>query len=147
MTDRTCEHATFTVERTYNASPSRVFHAFADPAHKSQWFGGGTDLNHSMDFRVGGREHLAGSVPDGPAYTFDVLYQDIVEDQRIVYTYDMSLDGQRISVSVATIELAADGERTRLTVTEQGVFLDGLDQPAMRAQGTEELMDKLGTTL
>ncbi|MDQ1721444.1 MAG: hypothetical protein QOI26_1178, partial [Pseudonocardiales bacterium] len=39
MSDRTVEHSTFTVERTYNAAPARVFAAFADPAKKGRWFG------------------------------------------------------------------------------------------------------------
>ena len=33
------EHSTFVIERTYGASPARVFQAFADPAAKAQWFG------------------------------------------------------------------------------------------------------------
>jgi hypothetical protein len=59
----------------------------------------------------------------------------------------MHMDGRRISVSVATVEILPDGERTRLVVTEQGVYLDGLDQPAFREKGTGDLLDKLGSTL
>ena len=137
------EHATFTVERTYAASPARVFAAFADPDRKARWFGPGDDGTKAhLDFRVGGAESLAGS-----SFRYDAVYQDIVEDQRIVYTYDMHLDGQRISVSVATIELTPAGAGTRLVLTEQGVFLDSLDQPSFREKGTNELMDKLSTTL
>jgi uncharacterized protein YndB with AHSA1/START domain len=33
-------HATFVVERTFNASPAEVFNAFADPKAKAQWFVG-----------------------------------------------------------------------------------------------------------
>ncbi|MDX6205543.1 MAG: hypothetical protein QOF39_1600 [Frankiales bacterium] len=148
MSDRTVEHSTFCVERTYNAAPARVFAAFADPAKKARWFGpeeGAGPVN--MDFRVGGAESMSGQVEGGPSYRYDAVYQDIVQDQRIVYTYDMHLNDQRISVSVATVELVPDGERTRLVLTEQGVFLDGLDQPAFREKGTADLMDKLGTTL
>ena len=90
---------------------------------------------------------MSGQVEGGPSYRYDAVYQDIVTDQRIVYTYDMHLNDQRISVSVATIEIVAEGERTRVLLTEQGVFLDGLDQPAQREKGTGELLDKLGTTL
>jgi uncharacterized protein YndB with AHSA1/START domain len=148
MSDRTVEHSTFSLERTYNAAPARVFAAFADPAQKGRWFGpdAGTDPVN-MDFRVGGVESMSGQIEGGPSFRYDAVYQDIVEDQRIVYTYDMHLNDQRISVSVATVELIPDGERTRLVLTEQGVFLDGLDQPAFREKGTADLLDKLGTTL
>jgi uncharacterized protein YndB with AHSA1/START domain len=144
----TVEHSSFTVERTYDASPTRVFQAFADPAQKARWFGpGDTGSTAELDFRVGGTESLSGQVDGGPSFRYDAVYQDIVADERIVYTYDMHLNGQRISVSVATVELTAVGSRTRLVLTEQGAFLDGLDQPEMRQKGTEELMDKLATTL
>jgi uncharacterized protein YndB with AHSA1/START domain len=148
MSDRNVEHATFVVERTYNAAPTRVFQAFADPEHKSRWFGNpaGNDTR-TMDFRVGGTESMRGDIPDGPSYRYDAVYQDIVDNERIVYTYDMHMDGRRISVSVATVELLSDGERTRLVITEQGAYLDGLDQPAQREKGTGDLLDKLAETL
>jgi uncharacterized protein YndB with AHSA1/START domain len=146
VSQRSTIHATFVIERIYHASPQRVFDAWADPAAKTQWFGPPDKPKdaYTLEFRVGGREHLAIPMPDGPLYSFDALYQDIVPGQRIVYTYDMHRDKQRISVSVATVEIEPDGARTRLTLTEQGVFLDGLDEPSAREHGTNVLMDTLG---
>ncbi len=144
---RSSEHTTFVIQRTYQASPQRVFHAWADGQAKRNWFGP-PELPvgaYTMDFREGGREHMSIDMPDGGAYSFDALYQDIVPGQRIVYTYDMYHDRQRISVSVATIEFQPAGEGTKLTVTEQGVYLDGLDTSAQREHGTNALMDALGT--
>ena len=68
-------------------------------------------------------------------------------DQRIVTTYAMYLGDQRISISVASVELSARQGGTRLLYTEQGAFLDELDTPAQREQGTRELLDALGTVL
>ncbi len=149
MAERSVVHATFTIERDYPAAPARVFNAFADPAAKAKWFGApdSSDSKASMDFRVGGREHSSGKVPDGPLYTFDALYQDIVPNERIVYTYDMTIDGKRISVSVATLEFRASGAGTRLKVTEMGAFLDGLDNAGQRETGTKDLLDKLAKSL
>jgi hypothetical protein len=59
----------------------------------------------------------------------------------------MHRDGVRMSVSVTTVELLADGDRTHLRYTEQGVFLDGEDKPELREHGTKELLDKLGEAL
>ena len=95
--ERSTVTRTFVIERTYAASPERVFAAWSDPATKAQWFG----------------------------------------------PYDMHLNEARISVSVATIEFEAVGDTTRLTLTEQGVFLDGLDEPAEREHGTNALLDAL----
>ena len=138
------EHGTFVLERTYDAPPNRVFAAFADPEAKAQWFGGG---DFTLDFRVGGRETNGGGPDGGPFYRYEATYRDIVPDERIVYTTDMYVDDRMMSVSVATIEFAPDGDGTRLTLTEHGAFLDGLETAAQREHGTGELLDKLGTVL
>jgi uncharacterized protein YndB with AHSA1/START domain len=149
MNERSVTHATFVVERTYDASPARVFAAWADPAAKSRWFSDPDDARTEweMDFRVGGREIGRGPTPDGPVYAFEARYQDIVPNERILYTYDMHLDQARISVSLATVELKPAGSGTRLVFTEQGAFLDGLDTPAQREQGMGGLLDALGAEL
>jgi uncharacterized protein YndB with AHSA1/START domain len=144
---RTVEHNTFVIERDYAASTARVYAAFADPRQKLRWFGDTSEdstSTHDIDFRVGGQESLRGGGPDGaPTFTFDARYQDIVEGSRIVYSYEMTMDGRRISVSVATIEFVASAQGTHLILTEQGAFLDGLDTNAIREQGTRELLGAL----
>lgn len=149
MTERSTIHHTFVIERTYEASPSRVFDAWADPEAKRSWFGPGDDRKgeHSLEFKVDGSERLTVRAPDGALYTFDALYRDIVPGVRIIYAYDMYREDSRISASLATVELEPAGEGTRLTFTEQGVFLDGLDTPAAREHGTGPLLDALGAYL
>jgi len=135
MTERSVTHATFVVERSYEASPARVFAAWADPAAQARWFAGPDEwetAEFELDFRVGGRETNRGGPPGGPVHSFHGYYQDIVPDQRIIYTYDMHLDETRISVSLATVEFTPAGRGTRLIFTEQGAFLDGYDNPAPR---------------
>ena len=150
VSERSTVHSTFVIERIYAASPQLVFDAWADPAAKAKRFGPPEkpEGSYSLDFREGGREHLAIPMPDnGPVYAFDAVYQDIVPGKRIVYAYDMHCDKDRISVSLATVEIEADGEGTRLTLTEHGVFLDGRDDPAAREHGTNALMNMLGAHL
>jgi uncharacterized protein YndB with AHSA1/START domain len=150
MTERSTVHDTFTMQRQYAATPARVFRAFADPAAKALWFAGPPEVKQeesSFDFREGGRETAVSVMPTGERMGFYVTYADIVPDQRIVYTYEMTMDGRRISVSVATVELRATGGGTELTLTEQGVYLDGLDQPTFRREGTEQLLTALGESL
>ena len=156
MTGRSVIHDTFSLERTYPATPSRVFAAFASAQAKGAW--GATSEHELADgaageqqfaFRPGGRE-LFGVKTRGATYRYDAMYYDIVPDHRIVYSYEMYADDARISVSVATIELAKSAAGTTLTWTEQGVYLDGIDgaqAPALRVGGTTELLDSLARYL
>ena len=75
--------------------------------------------------------------------SFDCRYYDIVDNERLVYAYEMHLDDNKISVSLATIELKAEGTSTRLTMHEDGAFLDGYDDNGSRMRGTEGLLDQL----
>ena len=150
MTARTATHGTFTLERVYDAAPARVFKAWADPAIKARWFGGLADwqmLERSIDFRIGGTERLSGRKGSGIVSTFDAVYHDIVPEQRLIYCYDMRLDQVHISASLATIVLTPAGAGTRLTFTEQAVFLDGYDDSGSRERGTRILLEQLGGEL
>ncbi|OCT12955.1 polyketide cyclase [Paenibacillus pectinilyticus] len=140
MNERIALHNTFVVERVYKASPTRVFANWADPKLKEQWFSKADEF----DFRVGGAEKSQGGPPGGPVFTFDAQYQDIVQNERIVYSYTLDMDDKRLSISVTTVEFKPEGAGTKLIFTEQGVFLDGHDSPAQREHGTKEMLDKLG---
>jgi uncharacterized protein YndB with AHSA1/START domain len=138
--------AGFTIERRYDCTPAQAFSAFADPELKRQWFanvGGFPEAHWEMDFRVGGHEINKGGSPGGRHHAFESRFHDIVENERIVFAYDLLLDHRLVSVSLTSIEFRPDGEGTRLVFTEQGLFLDGLDDPAGREHGTGKLLDAL----
>lgn len=147
-TKRSVSHATFVLKRRYKASRARVYRALSEPGAKAQWFTPpetwGKD-EHSMDFRIGGVETSVGGPIGGPVHAFRAVYQDIVPEERIVYSYFMTLDDVRISVSVSTFELTADGDHTVLKMTEMGAYLDGFDDGGrLREEGTNGLLDNLG---
>jgi uncharacterized protein YndB with AHSA1/START domain len=149
MTNRSVVHASFTLTRSWKASPARVFQAFANEEAKRKWFGGpGMDfLERSFDFREGGRETAKGRHPSGMVSEFDCIYHDIVANERIVYSYVMHLDGRKISVSQACIQITAEGSGTKFTLTEYGDYLDGYDDAGAREHGTNFLMDALGQSV
>lgn len=149
MTDRSAIPVTFVIQRRCPVPPARVFAAFADPRAKARWQESSetevvddTDGYIEFDFRVGGHERFAFAM-DGVTYSYDAQYFDIVPDQRIVYRYTMHADEKPDSISIVTLEFDADGAGTALTYTEQGVFLDSIDDPAVREHGTADLLDNL----
>ena len=145
MTDPRVVHSTFTLERVYEASTGRVFAAWADPAAKARWFS--PNGPHELDFRAGGREVNRGHNREGQVLTFESQYHDIVVGQRIAYTSTLSVGENVVTVSLTTVELTADGDTTRLLLTEHGAFLDGHEQPAWRQQGTGQWLDALAAEL
>ncbi|CAN7474090.1 SRPBCC family protein [Phenylobacterium sp. LjRoot219] len=151
MTQRSVTHATFTLERSYPHPVQRVFDAFATPEGKARWFGGSdgelTILEQAFDFREGGEERLAGRWHSGRVSDFQARYLDILPGERIVYVYEMRIDGVKISASLASLEFKATAGGTQLKVTEQGAFLDGYDDAGGREHGTAELLDRLGASL
>lgn len=144
-------HGSFTLERVYDATPARLFRAFADPQAKARWFAGPAgwqEIHREMDFRVGGQEIAHGRFPNGMESKFVARYHEIVPNERIVYVYDMHALGGFMSVSLATIEFTAQGSgKTMLRITEQGVFIDGNDGNASRREGTEFLMGQIAANL
>jgi uncharacterized protein YndB with AHSA1/START domain len=148
---RSVVHSAFHLERTYDAPVARVWRALTDQQAKPKWFGGPPGrwelLERHMDIRVGGSERLKGRWEGGVVSTFDATYLDVIPNERLIYSYVMHLDGKKISVSLATMQLKAEGGRTMLQVSEQGAFLDGYDDAQSRQHGTAHLLDALGASL
>ena len=152
MTNLRVDHGSFSIEHQYDASPDRVFAAWASHAEKDRWFGTGDDFltqtdEYRLDFRVGGDERLAGTLPNGRRFGYDATYMDIVPGARIVAAYSVSIDGRRTSVSLMTVELSGDQSHTRLVLTEQGAFLDGLDSNDQRVEGARDSLETLARHL
>jgi uncharacterized protein YndB with AHSA1/START domain len=136
----------FTLERHFRHSPEQTFQAFADPALRQRWFrvpDSWTDTEWSLDFRVGGGELNAGRDQRGTHHVFRSRFHDIADGERIVFAYDLLLDGRLTSVSLTTIELRPEESGTHLVFTEHGAFLDGLEDPSEREHGTGLLLDGL----
>jgi uncharacterized protein YndB with AHSA1/START domain len=143
-------HAEFRIERRFPYTPDETFSAFADPQLKRQWFanpGNWVNGEWELDFRVGGSELNRGGAPGGRYNEYYSRYHDIVQNQRIVYAYDLLHDHRLVSVSLATVEFVPAGTGTTLLLTEQGAFFDDADAPGQREHGTGKLLDALGRFL
>jgi uncharacterized protein YndB with AHSA1/START domain len=150
MTARSVQHDSFSIDRDYDFPPARVFAAWADPAAKKRWFAdteGFSGIEYALDFKVGGLESASGRHPEAGRFTYDAVIHDIVEDKRIVLAYRMTMDGQPISVSLATVTFKPTASGTRLTYTEQAAFLDGLDNAGPRREGVAAQLEALAAQL
>jgi uncharacterized protein YndB with AHSA1/START domain len=152
-------HDTFVIERSYPVPPARVFAAFADDELKRRWFiidkeFAATEA-YENDFRVGGKETLRvrfadkspGGSPVGTLMGNDSIYMDIVDNERIVYSYSMLVGDARISTSLTTIQLLPEGQGTRLVFTEQAVYFHGSDSLKHRKQGVTHMLGKIGEAI
>jgi uncharacterized protein YndB with AHSA1/START domain len=151
MKEQSVIHSTFVIERSYPATPERVFSAFADPAKKRRWFVEGDHHeveHHEMDFRVGGKEQARfrfkeGTPVAGLACTNDTSYQDIVPNRRVVLASTMTIAEKCISASLVTAEFLRSDTGTDLILTHQGAFFEGADDPEMREEGWRKLLEQL----
>ena len=111
------------------------------PARTEAW----DTIGRVFDFRVGGREQLRGRWKSGMVTEFNATFFDIVPGARIVYVYEMRLDGRKISTSLATFEFKATGSGTHLIQTEQGAFLETVmtTPAAASTNGSNEILDNL----
>ena len=140
---------TFTITRTFEASPSEVYSAFASLESRAAWFKGPEgwiQSNRELDFRVGGHERMEGEFGSGVTTGYTSHFYDLVPDQRIVNSFDVTINGRIYSASLTTTLFEAIEEGTKMTLTEQIVYLDnaaGETATAGRINGTSVGFDIL----
>jgi uncharacterized protein YndB with AHSA1/START domain len=148
---RSTHHDTLLIERTIDAPVGRVFRAWADRAALERWYLPGdaswVGSVESLEFRAGGSKRLAFGPPGEPPFREECRYEDIVPDERIVYTMTILRGDARLTASLVTVELAALPSGTSLRVTDQIAILDGVETREARERGWGEVLDKLSREL
>ena len=147
MSATTLYHASFTVERLYPASPARVFACFAKEEKLRRWLveGEGWSVDaFRHDFTIGGRDHSAFRWQKGPLITNDGVYHDIVDNERIIISYSMAMEGKIFSASLLTHTFEARDGGTLLTLTEQGTYYSDPNAAKGREEGFLGLLAELG---
>jgi uncharacterized protein YndB with AHSA1/START domain len=104
--------------RDMAAPRTRVFAAWIDARAASRWWvpQDCTPLSCEMDVRPGGawRRRMRG--PDGTVITKWGVYREVVEPERLVFTYRTECAGVVDSETLVTVTFADLGNRTRLTL-------------------------------
>ncbi len=112
------------ITRIFDAPRHLVFKAWTDPEHLARWWGpqGFTTVSCMMDVQPGGSWFRRMRAPDGSEHRKRGVYREIVEPERLVFTYATEDAGENSGPeTLVTVTFAELGSRTRLTL-HQGVF-------------------------
>lgn len=101
------------ISRVLDAPPILVFRAWSSKDHLLRWWGPKdfTATSEKLEFRAGGayRHHIHG--PDGKSYGMSGVYREIVEPEKIVFTF--AWDGE--PETLITVTIRPEGFGTKLT--------------------------------
>ncbi len=129
------------ITRVFDAPRELVFKAWTDPEHVANWWGphGFTVTSIEMDVRPGGKWRKCMRSPAGKEYWRHGVYQEVVEPERLVFTYfsdDLHSDpGHEM---VVTITFAEQGGKTMM-IFRQAEFLSVAERDAHRGGWTESI--------
>ena len=111
------------VTRLLDAPRSLVFKVWTEPEHLARWWGpkGFTLLSCETDVRPGGTWVRCLRGPEGTKYIKRGTYREIVEPERLAFTYiDEDAQGRRGPETLVTVTFEEEGDRTRLTLRQTG---------------------------
>jgi uncharacterized protein YndB with AHSA1/START domain len=113
------------LERVIAAPRSKIYRAWLDPAMLARWFGP-DDFSvtiASVDERVGGAHQVEMLNPDGGHTTFVSVIEELVPDERIVFTFkfDPSAEETKLTISLGD----AEGGGTVLRLEHERITVEG----------------------
>jgi uncharacterized protein YndB with AHSA1/START domain len=115
------------ITRLIDAPRGLVFRAWTQPEHLARWWGpqGFTTIACQMDIRVGGTYRFGMRSADNVEYWKRGIYREIVEPERIVFTFAWEdAAGRPRHELLTTVTFLEEGSRTRLTLRQVGFTAD-----------------------
>jgi uncharacterized protein YndB with AHSA1/START domain len=108
----------FSIERSYDATPEQIFAAWTDANTLSRWFGCGDGMLwriHEWDARAGGRIHVSLEFPDG---TYEVTGSFTIVDAPRHLRYRWATD------ETVDVRIEAEGAGSRVRLEHSWPFTD-----------------------
>ena len=124
------------VARVIDAPRALVFRAWTRPEHIARWWGpqGFATIYCDMDVRVGGSYRFGMRSPQGTEHWKRGTYREIVEPERIVFTFAWEdANGNPGRELLTTVTFAEHGTKTKLTLRQAG--FDTIDRRDDHATG------------
>jgi uncharacterized protein YndB with AHSA1/START domain len=124
----------YTITRTLDAPVDKVWAAWTSADDYSTWASAEEVV---MDVRPGGTWSSVMVIPGGTRVPLSGGYTEVVENKRLVM--GMNVPGRDEPV-LMTVDLAADGERTEISLSQT---LDTAEDRDQSEQGSNFLLDSL----
>ncbi|MBN9287978.1 MAG: hypothetical protein BGO43_00530 [Gammaproteobacteria bacterium 39-13] len=134
------QSTTLVIKRTISASCEEVFAAWSQPELMKKWLfplRPGWHALASNDFKVGGHYKQEMIAADGKVYAHTGIYQEIIPNQKIVFTWN----SDSVQNTLVTIELRPEGNKTELTLIHE--LLPNEEQKKNHNEGWEGCLDNL----
>jgi uncharacterized protein YndB with AHSA1/START domain len=132
------------IERIFDAPRNLVFKAWTEPEHLVHWYGprGFTLPSCKLDLRPGGAWRSCMFSPEGHEYWVKGVYREIVEPERLVYTYaHENQDGTLVHETLVRVTFAEQRGKTKLTL-RQAIF-ESLKERDSHRGGWNSSLDRL----
>lgn len=135
------------ITRVFDAPRTLVFKAWTSAAHCAHWFGPRdfTVPSCEVDFRIGGAYRANIRSPEGTDYWFHGTYREIVEPERLVFTFRWEEEGERGLDTLVTVRFAEHDGKTKLTF-RQAPFQSAAERDGHES-GWSECLDRLAAYL
>jgi uncharacterized protein YndB with AHSA1/START domain/predicted transcriptional regulator YdeE len=130
------------LSRRIHAAPEKIYAAWTDPEKIARWWGpsnAAETLRAETDVRVGGRFRIAFRDTDGDTHDVSGIYQEVVPNRRLVFSWAWITTPDRESQVTLTFE--PDGAATNFTLLHEH-FYDVAARDAHQA-GWGGALDKL----
>ncbi len=113
---QTAQHE-LVITRTFDAPRALVFKAWTQPEHMVRWLGPHqfTAISAKMDVRPGGTYRAGIRSHDGKEYWIRGIYREVVEPERLTFTFSWEEEGERGRETLISITFGEVDGKTRMT--------------------------------
>jgi uncharacterized protein YndB with AHSA1/START domain len=116
MTQAALKDTTLVLSRSFDAPVEKVFAAWTNPEIANKWMAPGEMIAEvDMDARVGGRYRIQMKEPDGNMHITGGEYTEVVENERLTYTWQWEGSDEETLVTVDFH--GSESDQTNITVT------------------------------
>src|SRR5262249_15706135 len=116
---------TLMVQRSFKASPERMFRTWTEPEAIQRWFGGEGQrtVSAAVDLRGGGAYRYLTQNTDGNTYFVGGMDEEIQPPSRLVFTWvwEDRIGNAQSNAMLVTVEFVAEGDMTQVVLTQEHI--------------------------